>query len=73
MNPSLWAGSPGQTLVARLPGMPEERVKALVGELNEMKVTDLSSFHVLMSGAGAQNLQHFVTSLGRRLLGYIEA
>jgi hypothetical protein len=71
-NPSVWAGSPGQTLVARLPGMPEERVKALVGELNDMKVTNLSSFHVLMTGAGAQNLQHFVTPLGQRLLGYIE-
>lgn len=71
LDPSVWACSPGQTLMARLPDIPEERLKELVSQLNDMRVTSMTSFHVLMSGAGAQNLQHYVTPFGRRLLTFI--
>jgi hypothetical protein len=70
-DPSLWASSPGQTLMARIPDIPEERLRELVGQLNDMRVTSMTSFHLLMTGAGAQNLQHLVTPSGQRLLSFI--
>jgi hypothetical protein len=72
VDASVFAGSPGQTLMARLPDIPEERLRALVGELNDMRITAMTSFHVLMSGAGAQDLRHYVTPFGGRLMKFIE-
>jgi pyruvate-formate lyase-activating enzyme len=72
VDPSLMASSPGQTLVARLPDIPEERVRELVSQLNDMRITNMTSFHVLMTGAGAQNLQHYITPFGQRLMSFIK-
>ena len=71
VDPSLMASSPGQTLMARLPDIPEERLRELVNQLNDMRVTSMTSFHVLMTGSGAQNLQHFITPFGQRLMSFI--
>lgn len=64
-------GSPIQTLRERLPGIDEARIEELVSQLNDLRITNLSSLKVMMTGHGAANLQHSFTDYGRRVLRYI--
>jgi hypothetical protein len=64
-------GSPSQTLSKRLPGMNAVHIAELVAQLNDMRVTNLSSLKVIMTGRGAADLRHSVTEYGRRFLGYL--
>ena len=64
-------GSPIQTLRERLPGIDEARIEELVSQLNDLRITNLSSLKVMMTGHGAGNLQHSFTDYGRRVLRYI--
>ena len=54
-------GSPSQTLSERLPDMNGDRIKDLVQQLNDLRVTDLQSLNATMTGSGAQDLRHSVT------------
>lgn len=64
-------GSPSQTLVRRLPDFGEERIADLVSQLNDLRITNLTSLKVMMTGRGAQELNHSITPYGNRLLRYI--
>jgi hypothetical protein len=65
-------GSPIQTLRQRVPGMTEARVEQLVNELNDRRITSLTSLRTTMTAQGAADLHDVVTPYGRRFLGYID-
>lgn len=64
-------GSPGQTLAKRLPGMSEAHITELVAQLNALRVTNIQSLKVMMTGHGAADLRHSITKYGRRFLKYV--
>jgi len=64
-------GSPIQTLRRRLPEMDEARISDLLSQLNNLRVTNLTSLKVMMTGRGAEDLRHSVTPYGQRFLRYI--
>ena len=64
-------GSPSQTLSKRLSDMNGDRIKDLVQQLNDLRVTNLQSLNTIMSGSGAQDLRHSVTPLGKRFIQYL--
>jgi len=69
-NPSMM-GSPNQTLRRRLPELDETRIGDLISQLNGLRVTNLTSLKVTMTGHGAEDLRHSVTPYGQRFLRYI--
>jgi len=64
-------GSPSQTLSERLPDMNDDRIKDIVQQLNDLRVTNLQSLNTMMTASGAQDLRHSVTSLGKRFIQYL--
>lgn len=64
-------GSPIQTLRERT-GMPDGEVKESVAALNDLRATNMTSLHVMMTGHGSEALEGSVTPFGRRILQYIE-
>ncbi|MCW8965906.1 MAG: hypothetical protein OQK82_04350 [Candidatus Pacearchaeota archaeon] len=64
-------GSPNQTLRERLPDFNESRIEELINHLNDMRVTNLGSLKVMMTGHGAQDLRHVITGYGQRIINYI--
>jgi len=64
-------GSPNQTLCNRLPGIDKDRIAELVDQLNDMRITNLTSLKTMMTGHGAEDLRHSVTSFGHRFLQFI--
>jgi hypothetical protein len=64
-------GSPSQTLSKRLPEMSDAHITELVAQLNAMRVTNLQSLKVMMTGRGAADLRHSITEYGRRFLKYL--
>lgn len=64
-------GSPMQTLQRRLRGMAEDRIDELIRDLNDWRVTNLTSLRTMMTPRGAEDLTAFVTPHGRRFLRYL--
>jgi hypothetical protein len=64
-------GSPDQTLGRRLPELEQDRIEDLVAQLNDLRVTNLESLKVMMTGSGAEELRHAITPYGQRILRYI--
>jgi len=64
-------GAPIQTLRRRLPEFDEKRIDELVAQLNDLRVTNLGSLRVTMTGRGAEDLRNVITELGQRILKYI--
>ncbi len=74
MEPSLnpgSMGSPNQTLCKRLPDFNEERIAELIAQLNDMRVTNLTTLKIMMTGHGAEDLRHAVTAYGQRFLQHL--
>jgi hypothetical protein len=67
-NPGI---TPNQTLRRRLPELEEARIEDLVTQLNDLRVTNLTNLKVMMTGHGAENLQHAITQYGNRFLQYL--
>ena len=63
-------GSPRQTLLERT-GLPDDEIKSAVDKLNDLRVTNLGSLMVMMTGAGAQDLRHNITPFGQKLMDYV--
>src|SRR4030043_1547070 len=61
-------GSPIQTLSERLKDMDEKRIEDLVNQLNDMRITNLTSLKTMMTWSGSQRLEHSITPYGRRFL-----
>jgi hypothetical protein len=64
-------GSPNQTLRKRLPELNEERISDVISQLNDMRITKLTSLKTMMTGHGAADLRHSITPYGQLLLKYI--
>lgn len=64
-------GSPNQTLCKRLPEIGEDRIAELVDQLNNKRVTKLTSLKTMMTGHGAEDLRHSITPYGHRFLQYL--
>ena len=64
-------GSPNQTLSERLPEFDGQQIELLINELNGMRLTNLASLKVLMTGRGASDLRNAITDYGNRILNYI--
>jgi hypothetical protein len=64
-------GSPGQTLSQRLPDIQRDRIEDLVSQLNDLRITDLTTMHVTMSGRSAEDLRHYITPYGQRFVNFI--
>ena len=64
-------GSPDQTLHQRLPELEGERVEELITQLNDLRVTNMTSLKTMMTGRGAADLKHSITSYGQRFMQYI--
>lgn len=64
-------GSPNQTLKKRLPDISEDRIAELIGQLNDMRVTNMTSLKVMMTGHGAEDLRYSITPYGQRFLNYL--
>jgi len=69
-NPGMM-GSSIQTLRERLPELDEQRIEELVTQLNDMRITNLGSLKVVMTGHGAADLRRVTTEYGKRILKYI--
>ena len=65
-----FAGSPLQTLEERT-GLSSDEVKDAVETLNDLRITNLGSLHVMMTGRGSESLQHTVTTLGTHVVDYV--
>lgn len=64
-------GSPIQTLCRRLPDMSRETISELVGQLNDMRVTNLTNLTTMMTAHGAADLRHGLTANGSRFLEFL--
>jgi len=62
-------GSPRQTLQERT-SLSDEELKNAVGRLNDLRITNLGSLMVMMTGAGAEDLRHNITPFGHNVLKY---
>jgi hypothetical protein len=65
------AGSQLQTLGKRLPDLPRERIQDLVGQLNSLRVTNLTSLTTMLTAHGAADLRHGLTAYGHRFIAYL--
>ena len=70
-NPSMLSGYPLETLRMRVPHFEEERITVVVGRLNNLRITNLTSLRVMMTAGGAADLRGVITQYGRRILKYI--
>lgn len=64
-------GGPEQTLMNRLPDMDVSRIDNLVAQLNDMRVTNLTSLKAMMTFRGSQELRGRITAYGQRFVGYL--
>lgn len=53
--------------------MDRDRIEGLVNQLNDMRLTDLTSLKTMMTAGGAQQLEHAITPLGKRFLAFVTA
>jgi hypothetical protein len=66
-----YTGSPIETIVERLPGMPEARIDDLVQQLNDLRITNTGQLRTMMTWSGAQNLRSRITPFGERFLAFL--
>ncbi len=64
-------GSPSSTLHRRLPEFEDTRIGELIAQLNDLRVTNMTSLMVMMTASGAEDLRHSITPYGKRFLQYI--
>jgi hypothetical protein len=64
-------GSPLQTLCRRIPELSRGAIAELVGQLNDMRVTNLASLTTMMTAYGAADLRHGLTPYGRRFVSFV--
>ena len=62
-------GSAAQTLRERT-GWSAAAIESALDKLNDLRVTKMNSLNTMTTGAGAQDLRHSITGLGRKLMEY---
>jgi hypothetical protein len=70
---SMMGGSPIQTLSERLKDMNENRIEDLINQLNDMRVTNITSLKTMMTWSGAQRLQNSITPYGKRFIAFVSS
>jgi hypothetical protein len=70
-NPPGWAGSIGDTLARRIPGMTRDRIVAQLSELRDLRILTLADPNMMMTPHGAEDLRRGLTVLGRDLMELI--
>ena len=56
-------GSPISTLKGRLPDFSENQIEERIQQLNDLRVTNMTSLKTMMTPQGAENLTHAVTAI----------
>ena len=69
---SVMMGSASQTLVNRLKDISTEDLTMLIEDLNTLRLTNLTSLNTMMTGRGAQELHHYVTSSGHGFVQFVQ-
>ena len=64
--------SPLQVLSRRVPDITREHIEDLVGQLNDMRLTNIRTLKTMMTGSGAENTSTSITNYGKRFLKYLE-
>ena len=70
----MYSGPPGsvmQTMRERLETLSEPVIEELTGQLNAMRLTNVSETRAMMTAHGAQNLRPMVTSPGKRFYDFV--
>jgi hypothetical protein len=65
------AGSPIATLRGRLADFSENQIEERIQQLNDLRVTNMTSLKTMMTPQGAENLTHAVTPYGSRFVQYL--
>jgi hypothetical protein len=65
------SGSPINTLTDRMPDIPRNQIEDLIAQLNDLRVTNVTSLHTMMTASGAQDLRHSITPFGKRFVQFI--
>ena len=68
---NLMMGSPINTIETRADNLSREEIQELVGQTNALRLTNLTSLMVMMTGTGAEDLRPSITRLGNELLRYL--
>jgi|CXWL01.1.fsa_nt_gi hypothetical protein len=66
------SGSPRQTLRSRIPSFDDSHIKDLVEQLNDLRITNLTSLGTMMTARGAQELSAYITPIGRKVMKYLQ-
>jgi hypothetical protein len=66
------SGSFNATLARRLPAY-NDVIGDLVAQLNDFRITNLSSLHTMMTARGAEDTRGTVTPFGQRFVSYIRS
>jgi len=64
-------GSVRQTLEKRSPGIAGDKIKDLIEQLADMKLTNSIGLTIMITARGAEELQQLVTPYGRRFIEFI--
>ena len=64
-------GSTIQTLRERLGDVSEDRIEDLIQQLNDLRITNITSLKTTMTALGAQQLSHFITPYGQRFMKFL--
>lgn len=65
-------GSPISTLRGRLPNFSEDQIEERIQQLNDLRVTNMTSLKTMMTPQGAENLTHAITAYGSRFVQYLK-
>ena len=71
LQPNASVGSPRATLAKRLPDIPRNHIEELINQLNDMRITNLTSMGITMTAQGAEELTDSITSFGSQFLRFI--
>jgi hypothetical protein len=72
-NQDGFSGSHLATLRTRLPNISDDRISLLVAELNEMRLSNLTSLKTMMTYRGAQDMRHAITPYGKTFVEFLVA
>ncbi len=65
-------GSIMQTLRKRLPKFTKGRMRDLLEQLDDLRLTKMGGAQAMMTGHGAENLEGHMTDLGRRFVAFLK-
>ncbi|MEK7281120.1 MAG: hypothetical protein AAB037_02050 [Chloroflexota bacterium] len=70
-DPDLYVGSHKHVLAQRLPGTPMEHIMERIEQLQRLGIINPPGIGAAMTGSGAEQMAHWVTPYGQRLIRFI--